>query len=244
MIHTIAWRELRNLFISPLAWGVLAMVQLVQGLIFYRLLQVYQGQPETDSTITGASYHIGALSLGSASYVALLIVPLLTMFSISGERRQNSLPLLMSAPVTATDIILGKYLGVLCFLILMVLMLLLMPLSLSTGTRLDYGLLAAASLGVLLSLASYAALGLFMSCISATPVLAALGSITVLLLLWLLEMLAKTGIAWLDGILSWLSLFQHLEPMLRGQIDTSDLGYFALFILLFLILSSWQLRKR
>lgn len=244
MIRTIAWRELRNLFISPLAWGILAMVQLVQGLIFYRLLQVYQEHPQTDSSITGVSYHVGALSIGSASYVALLIVPLLTMFLISGERRQKSLPLLMSAPLGTHTILLGKYLAVLGFLLLMVLLLLLMPLSLAPGTRLDYGLLAAAALGVLLALASYAAVGLFMSCISATPALAALGSITILLLLWLLEMLAATGLPWLDGILSWLSLFQHLEPMLRGQVDTQDLGYFLLFILFFLSLSGWQLRPR
>jgi ABC-2 type transport system permease protein len=243
MIFTIAWRELRNLFISPLAWSILALVQLVQGLIFYRLLQSYQHQPSTDTTLGGATYHVAALSLGSASYAALLIVPLLTMFLVSGERRQKSLPLLMSAPLSATEIVLGKYLGVLCFIGIMAVLLLLMPLSLAGNTTLDYGLLAASILGLLMLLASYAALGLLMSCLATTPALAALGSITMLLLLWLLEMLAATGIPWLDSTLAYLSIFQHLEPMLRGQVDTADLAYFIIFITGCIMLSALQLRR-
>lgn len=243
MIGVIAWRELRNWFITPTGWLALGLVQLIQGLIFYRLTQVYQAAPVTHGAKAGLTYNVGALSLGSAAYLAMLLVPLLTMHLISGERRRGTLPLLLSAPISGLQVVLGKYLGVLAFLTILMAQLAVMPLFLASGTRLDFGLLASAWCGTLLLLAAYSALGLYLSCLSARPVLAAVGSIAVLLLLWVLEMLSATGVPALDAIVGYLSIFQHYAPMLRGVVDTADVAYFLLLVTLFLGLSTLRINR-
>lgn len=230
MIATIAWRELRSLLLSPLGWTALALVQLVQGLIFYRLVQTYQAAPVVEGANAGITYNVAALLLGSTGYVALLLVPLLTMHLISGERRRRTLPLLMTAPVSAHQIILGKYVGIAAYLVLMLALVALMPVFLLTGTSLDLGLLLSAWFGTLLLLWTYAALGLLMSALAPRPAAAAVSAIAVLLLWWLLQMLAATGIAPLDRLLAYVSLFAHYEPMLRGMVDSGDLAYFGILI--------------
>ncbi|MFB6359114.1 MAG: ABC transporter permease, partial [Thiohalorhabdaceae bacterium] len=157
-------------------------------------------------------------------------------FSISGERARGTLPLLLSAPVSMTRIVLGKYLGVLGFLAVMLGLILLMPLSLALGTTLDYGKLAAGALGLALMLASFAAAGLFMSSLTNQPTVAAVGSFGLLLLLWVLDWSGNLG-AQVQAVVGYLSLLGHFEDLRKGLVSTTDLVYFALFIALFLILA-------
>lgn len=248
MILTIAIREFKNLIISPLAWSILAVMQLVQGLIFYRLLQAYQLNPiqaDDAHTITlGVTYHIASLFLGSICYAAMLTIPLLTMSQISGEKRRKTWPLLAAAPISYTQIIIGKYLGLQFFLWLLLGVLCLMPLSLLTGVTLDIGILASAVIGVLLTLAVYSALGMLMSTLTKSPATAAFSTMAILLILWVTEMLSATGLEWLDAIITYLSIFQHLTSLLRGLVDTRDILYFIIFIFGSLALASVQLHSR
>ncbi len=241
MIGVIAWRELRNLWLSPLGWGVAALTQLIQGLLFYRLVQAYQAAPVTEGVKAGVSYNVAGLFLGTTGYVGLLLVPLLTMGLISAERRRGSLVLLTSAPLSSAQVILGKYLGVLGYLAVLLALLTCMPLSLAGATTLDLGLMASAWLGAFLLLAAYAALGLFCSAWASRPATAAAATVVVLLLFWVGEMLTGTGIDWLDAVLHYLALFQHFEPMLRGEMDTANVSYFLVFIALFLGLAIQRL---
>ena len=248
MILTIATREFKNLFLSPLAWGILAAMHFVQGLIFYRLLQTYQlNPPQIDNThaiASGVTYHIASLFLGSISYSAMLAIPMLTMSLISGERRRNSWPLLASAPVGYHQIILGKYLGLQFFLWLLLCSLFILPLSLLPSVPMDVGILATSFIGVLLTLAAYSALGILMSALTNSPATAAFSTLAVLLVLWITEMLAGSGISWLDSGIVYLSIFQHLSPMLRGLLDTRDIMYFLILIAGFLSLATQQLYSK
>jgi ABC-2 type transport system permease protein len=245
IILGIAKREVRNLFNSPLAWIVLAVMQMVQGLVFYRLVQAHlltspQDIP-ADTLALGITYNIASLSMGSASYIAMLAIPVLTMFLVSGERQNNTLPLLMSAPVTNLQIILGKYFGILLFLLAALVLLSCMPLILLTGGSLDLAMYAASVTGIAFLMASFAALGLLMSSLTSSPALAAFGTMGILVMFWVLELMAETGISLLDGLLQYLSMLKHFEPMLRGIMDSRDVSYFILFICACLGLSVFRL---
>jgi hypothetical protein len=85
-----------------------------------------------------------------------------------------------------TEIVLGKYLGILLFLLVLLLLIALMPLSLLAGARLDFGLLAASFLGLALLLAGFAAVGLFMSTLTQYTTVAAICTFGALLLFWIL----------------------------------------------------------
>jgi ABC-2 type transport system permease protein len=239
MIGHIAMRELRTMFLSPLAWSILAVVQFILAWLFLSQLDQYirlQPQIALMQSPPGLAEVIVAPLFGSAGIVMLLVVPLITMRLVSDERRARTLPLLFSAPVSMSEIILGKYLGVMAFLSLMLGLIALMPLSLLLAGSLDLGQFASALLGLFLMLAAFAALGLYISTLTAQPTVAAVASFGALLLLWVINL---TGNAVDDsgsrGIFAWLSLQQHYEALLRGIFDSSDLVYYLLFIVVFLV---------
>src|SRR5690606_20858052 len=114
--------------------------------------------------------------LATATSLLLLIVPLLTMRVFAEERRSGTLMLLRSSPVSAAQIVLGKYLGLVAMLAVLVAMVVLMPVSLALGTTLDWGKLAAATLGLMLMVSAFAAAGLFLSSLTRQPMLAAVAA--------------------------------------------------------------------
>ncbi len=235
MIRLLAFNELRRLFLSPLAWVVLAVVQLILGYLF--LVQVdtylqYQPQLVLLPDAPGVTEVVVSPLLSNAAIVMLLIAPLITMRLISEEKRAQTLTLLFSAPVSMTEIILGKYLGVMGFFTLMLLITALMPLSLLLGGGLDFGMAASGFLGLFLLLGSFSALGLYMSTLTAQPVIAAISTFGALLLLWVLDWAGETG-----TLFAYLSLLNHYDPLLKGVFDTADVAYYLLFILTFVVLS-------
>lgn len=237
MILTLARYELRRLFLSPLAWTILVVVQLILAFMFLSNLEYYhlvQARLTGMSGGEGVTEIVVAPLLGSTAVVLLLVTPLISMRLVSEERRNKTLSLLLSAPLSMTEIILGKYLGLTLFLWLVLGMVALMPLSLLAGGNLDWGLYAAGLIGLALLLAGFAAVGLFMSTLTQHQTVAAVSTFGVLLIFWILDW-AGQGAG--GGVFAYLSLLNHYEPFLRGQVDTSDLAYHALFIATFLVFS-------
>lgn len=239
MIATLAARELRSLFLSPLAWVILAVVQFILAWLFLGQLDVYiayQARIAMMENPPGATEVIVAPLFSSATIILLLVIPLLTMRLVSEERRSRTLPLLFSAPVSMTEIVLGKYAGILGFLAIMLGLTTLMPLSLLTLGTLDFGLLASNLLGLVLMLAAFAAAGLFMSTLTAQPTVAAISTFGLLLLLWIIQMSGQSA-AEGSTVFTYLSLQHHYEALLRGLFNSSDIFYYLLFIATFLVLS-------
>ncbi len=230
MIFTIAARELRSLFLSPLAWIILAVMNLVFGIVFDIGLAAYVRNPLPEGVT--ASLVPGLYEL--AMVLLFFIVPLITMRLFSEERRNQSLALLFSAPVSMTEIVLGKFFAVVAYLLIMVFTLTLMPLSMTIGTQIDFGLLLSNVVGVVLLLASFTAIGLFMSTLTQLPALAAILAFGALFLLWLLKLPAF----WFgENAVSYLSIASHYENFLRGVLSTADFVYYIVVIVMFLVFS-------
>lgn len=238
MILTIALRELRSLFLSPLAWVVLAVVQGLLAFLFLGhvdfFLQV-QSRLLAVPNAPGLTELVASTLLGNAAVVLLLVVPLLSMRLVSEERRARTLTLLFSAPVSMSEIVLGKYLGFMLFLLVIVALTALMPLSLLVGGTLDPGMFAAGLLGLVLLLGAFAAVGLFMSTLTHHPAVAGIGAFGLLLLFWVIDWSGQGTSG--SSVLGYLSLLNHYEPFLRGVFDSADAFYYALFIVAFLALS-------
>lgn len=234
MILTIAARELRSLFLSPLAWAILAVTQFILGWLFLAQIDTWLTLQPRLAAIEGApgvADVVVAPLLANAAIVLLLITPLITMRSLSDEYRGRTISLLFSAPVSMTEIVLGKYVGILGFFLVLLLILALMPLSLLVGTDLDMGKLAAGMLGLALMLAAFAAIGLYMSALTEQPVVAAVTTFGLLLLLWIID---EAGSAQADGILGYLSMLSHYQSLLKGVFNSMDAGYYLLVIALFI----------
>lgn len=238
MIRTIAMRELRAMFLSPLAWAILAVVELILGFLFLGQLDLfisYQAEIAMLESPPGATEIIVIPLFSSATIVLLLVIPLLTMRLISDEKRQKTLSLLLSAPISMTEIVLGKYLGILAFLGILLGLILLMPLSLYLLGPLDGGLLLSATIGLALMIAAFAAAGLYLSSLTAQPTVAAVMTFGLLLLLWIIDMVGKSAGG--SELLSYLSLQHHYQSLLRGLFDSSDILYYLLFIGSFIVLT-------
>lgn len=240
MIFTLARRELRSLFLSPLAWAILAIVQIILAYLFLSQLQEFlliQHKLATIENAPGITELVIVPMYGSAAFVMMLITPLLTMRLISEERRNKSLALLVSAPISMTEIIIGKYLGILSFAAIMIAMITLMPLSLYFAGTLDGGLLFTIVLGISLLIAAFISLGLYMSSLTAQPTIAAMSTFGMLLMLWIIDWAGGKANETASGLLEYLSMLRHFEAFTKGIFNSSDFIYYLLFISLFLILS-------
>ena len=240
MIISIALRELRSMFLSPLAWSVLAVTQLVLAWSFFTQIDFFfniQSQLATMTNAPGVTDLVVMPTFEVASVILLMVTPLLTMRLISEERRNGSIALLLSSPLSMTEIVLGKFTGIVLFMLIFIIMVSLMPLSLLMGAELDLGKLAAGMFALALLLSAFSAAGLYLSSLTNNPVVAAISSFGLLLLLWIIN--SNAGDA--SNALGQLSLMGHFSPMLRGLIDTADIAYFILFIATFLLLTIRQL---
>ena len=232
MIFTLAARELRSMFLSPLAWVILAVITALNAYFFLLYVDLYlQLQPRLAAVANGPGITsiVVAPLFSTAATVLLLVTPLLTMRLISEERRNQTLSLLISAPISMSEIILGKFLGVFSFVLIMLVLVALMPLSLLAGGSLDMGLWASGLLGLVLLLASFCSIGLYISTLTSQPTVAAIATFGVLLLLWIIDL---TGITGSGGgeVLAYLSLLSHYQPLLKGVFNSSDIFYYLLII--------------
>jgi ABC-2 type transport system permease protein len=242
MIATIAIRELRSLFAAPSTWLILGALQFIFAWFFLARLDAFlqvQAQLALLASAPGATQAIAVPLFGAAALVMMLLVPVFTMRMIAEERRNGTLTLLMTAPVSCAQIVLGKFIALLLFLLPVVSICLLMVLALGAGAQLDKGLLLANALGLLLLAASYAALGLYVSSLTAQPAVAAIAALAALSGLWLVEASAT------DSESAWRTLAptSHFESFNVGLLNSGDLVYFVLFCAAFLLLAVRRLNN-
>lgn len=240
MIAVIARREYANLFLSPMAWVILAVVQGILSWIFlaqidnFLLLRPQLMQLENQPGVTDV---VIAPVFSLAAIILLMVMPLITMRSIAEEKKSGSIQLLLSAPLSLTQLVLGKFGGLLLFVLTLASLLMLMPLSLLLGTDLDLGKLGGIYLAMILLLAAFAAIGLYLSSLTDNPTIAAVGSFGVLLMLWIIEWGSD------NPAIAYLSMLNHHRRLLEGVFDSSDVIYFLLVMLLFLGLTIRQLDR-
>ena len=240
IVLEIARNELRRMLQGPLAWLILMLIQFFLAITFLTLVNRYQEAHNTFVNL-GITITVVVTTLQSAGLLLLLVTPFLTMRLISEERRSGTLILLLSTPVSVTRIILGKYLGIMGFYMLILMMICLMPLSLSLGTRLDFGMLVSGMLGLLLLSSSFTAIGLFASTLTRQPVVAAALTFALLFLFWIVHILSNTDIGTLAAIFNYLSMQRHLNQLLSGMFGSIDIIYFLLLSGVFVLLSILRL---
>jgi ABC-2 type transport system permease protein len=252
MIFTIAGKELKSLFASPLAWVVLTGMQIIVGYGFLKRLDDFlqiQAQLSQMPSPPGVTELVAAPTFATLAAILLFAVPLFAMRLIAEERRNQTMVLLMSAPLSITEIVLGKFLGLIIFLLLIIGLTALMPLTLAGSTHLDYGMLLSQVCGLVLLAAGFAAVSLYVSCLTAHPMVAALGGFGVLLAMLLMgetagESLRARGWTVPAALAQVLSPVKNFEPLGKGIIDSYAIACSLLLTLVFLALTVRQLDAR
>ncbi len=240
----IALRELRSLFLSPLAWSVFAVVQFLIALVFaIRVNLISQADVQSQLAEVASSFGITELIVNHvyswAALLLLLVAPLLTMRSFSEERQQKTLALLFAAPIPRYHIVLGKFFALWIFFILLSLVISLMPLSLLIGGQLDMGQLLSCMMALILLMGAFCAIGIYISSLTHSPIIAAMFTFASLLVLWVIDWAGQT--AQHNILFSYLSMTNHYQPLLQGRIYSDDILYFFFMMIFFLGLTIQRL---
>lgn len=232
-VRTIALRELRSMFLSPLAWTLLAVLfaitaYMLMAAVFNYQLKQMQFQAFGEAAKLSLTDWTIAPMLGNTAVLLLLIMPMLTMRLFADEKRRGTWSAIASSPLSPMEIILGKYLGLLLFLAITVILLSLPVFLLYLFGSPDFGQTLSGLVGLFLLSAAFGAVGLAASSATDNPIVAALAAFGILLLLWVASWLGDSGGGSMGVILGYLSLTNHYQNFLTGVVSSTDLIYFLL----------------
>ncbi|MBI4488762.1 MAG: ABC transporter permease [Deltaproteobacteria bacterium] len=244
-IFILAGKDIRSLFVSPIAYVVLTGFLLLGGWFFFNLLfrfnylltlytsfQNFQGLQSLN-----LNDHVIAPLLHNLAIVLVILVPIITMRAFAEEKRNGTYELLLTSPLTVTQIVLGKFLGCLFFISVMILLTGVYPAILFLYGNPELGILASGYLGLYLLGVVFISVGLLTSSLTENQIVAAVTCFVILLLLYVLSWPAETTGTALGEALKYLSVIEHFSEMVKGLIDTKNLVYFLTVIFLSLFLT-------
>lgn len=232
-------RELKSYFGSPIAY--------VFGALF---LAAQIGFSTLVTWKHGAVASMQVFFQVFLPWTFMVFVSALTMRLWAEERKLGTLELLMTFPVRVSELIAGKFLAVIAYLALVLVLTLGLPITMSVYGNLDWGPVLSAYLASLLLAGAFVAVGMFFSSITRDQIVALLCTLVALLLLLVLglppvtEALATTLPRWLVEAIAAFSPAPYFGSIARGVVDSGDLVYYVCFILFFLYLNALVLQGR
>ena len=221
---TIAFKEFKSYLASPMAYVVTGIFLVLTGFFF-------SGSPATyyETSIGGF--------LGAGNMLLLLLVSVLTMRLIAEERKLGTIELLLTAPVRDSEVILGKFLGSLGILTVMLALTLYYPLLLIIFGDPDLGPIVTGYLGLFLLGSAALAVGIFASSLTSNQIVAAVGAGGILFALWFVEGAAGFLPAAIGEVIGYFSLAHYSPDIMKGVIDTRGIIYYLSITTLFLFLA-------
>ncbi len=224
-------KETRALFTSSVAYVVLAAFLLIMGYSFSLTLFL---------THTPSLVHV----FFQIYVLFLLTVPVITMRTLAEERRQRTLELLLTAPVTEAQVVVAKYLASLGLIALMLALSSVYALLLGLFGAPEWGPIVSGYVGLLLLGAGLVGVGVFTSALAANQVVAALVSLSLFLLFWIIDQFGYLLPDPYNALVTNLSLSVHFKPFATGSVYLSDAGFFISMALLGNLLAVRALGRR
>ena len=244
-IYRIAKTELNTMFYSPVAWVVLVIFSIQSSWKFFDSLERFERSQKMGEGMSNLSqiFFSGFSGLYTEMQNYLyLYVPLLTMGLVSREINSGSIKLLLSSPIKIKEIVLGKYLAIAAYCLLFVVILgLQVTIAYFSVDNLDLKFAVSGLIGLYLLVCTYAAIGLFMSCLTSYQVVAAISTLVVLAGLNFIGKLWQ-DVEYVKDITYFLSIAGRANEMLEGLIISKDVLYFILVSSLFIGLSIYKLQ--
>jgi ABC-2 type transport system permease protein len=231
-VLTIAGREVKRYFVSPIAYAVAAVLYLALGLLFYRVMSV--------GMVTRQILPDGRMLLQTLTLLLLFITPAISMRLLAEEKGSGTIELLQTTPVSDSAIIFGKWLGAWIYMLGLLSVTLVYPILLHRVTYpgIDFGQLTAAYLGLFLMVGAMLAIGVCVSAFFRHQLAAFITHLGILQVLWVSgELVRRPGIS--ADILQYLNFVNHYyDNFFQGIVSLSDVFYFVSLIILSLILGT------
>lgn len=224
-------KELHATFTSPIGYTVAAVFLLVLGYTFSLTLFA--------TKVANLNYIFHQMYV-----LSILLVPVLTMRAFAEERRNDTLELLLTAPVAEIWIVLAKFLAAYALVLGMYALSAAYAAILGAYGEPDWGPIFSGYLALALLAALLVGVGLLMSSLTENQVVAAAGSLGVLLMLWFADSVAYLLPQPLESVVLNLSLIGHFRPLATGSVFLSDAGYFVTVAMLALFVATRRLAER
>lgn len=234
-IWSIARRDFRAYFTSPVAYIVIALMLLVSGFMFQNILASFvQRQMTYHGFGMGKTPSLGEGVIqpfyGSINTVFLFLFPMITMRLIAEERKNETLPLILTAPVTLLEFILGKFFSSVLFVAVILGLSLIYPAILFYYGNPEIGPVIGANLGTLLMCSCYLSMGLLFSSMTENQLVAGALTFAGSLMSWIINWASQSTDSTTGAVLDYLSLTSHYTSFSQGLINTSDVIFFLSFI--------------
>jgi ABC-2 type transport system permease protein len=238
-IWTIAKREYRHYFISPIAYIAALVFLLIIGIYFVLIMYFYNGQALTSGA--GGAPDISIL-ISPMATIFLFAAPALTMRLLADEQKMGTLELLLTAPLRDGELVVGKWLGAFLFSLTIIAVTLIYPLVLNrlVSPGIDQGLLITGYVAIIIIVATFLALGTALSALFSNQFASFFATLTTLLFLWWIIRLptyvVQSGA--INNIFTYLDLNGRFTTMLAGTINLSDVIFPISLTILSLVTAS------
>lgn len=248
-IWIICKKELRSYFSSPIAYAVMALFALIFGFVFYlatRDLVNFSFQSQMmgrgQQTVNVNDQLIRPV-LGFAGTVMLFLIPMISMRLISEEKRVGTIELLLTSPIQDASIIVGKWLAAMVLYLGVLGMSMLNLAMVFAWGKPDWKPVLVAYLGLLLQGGCLLAIGMFVSTLTSSQVVAGGATFFLSLLLWMLSWSTAYDTSTTSKVLNYLSIVTHMENFSKGVLDLKDAVFYLSFIFFALFLSLRQMES-
>ncbi|MEO9076936.1 MAG: gliding motility-associated ABC transporter permease subunit GldF [Gelidibacter sp.] len=236
-MFAILKKEINAFFASPIGYLVIGLFLVLNGLFLW----LFKG----DFNILESGFADMTPFFLLAPWILIFLVPAVTMRSFSDEKKQGTLELLVTKPISHLQIVLGKYFGALLLIVLALLPTLLYILALGNlkldGNILDHGSIIGSYLVLLFLVAAYAAIGLFASTLSDNQIVAFLIAVFLCFFFYFgFEGLSNVSALPIEQF----GMEAHYNSISRGVLDTRDLLYFVSISVFFIVITQFNIQKK
>ncbi len=230
-MHAIYKREMKSYFTSPIGYIVCSVMLLLLGLYFSYMYR---------NNYTNISFVFMSIST-----IALLVCPIITMRLLSEDKRQKVDQLLLTAPVKLWKIIYGKFFAALTLFMLPFAMTFIYVFILMLSTSVNWLAFLADLLGIALLGSSILAIGLFISALTESQIIAGIFGIVVSFFIMQIDYFSQSVDAtWFTNATTYISFVTRYNAFTSGKIDFSNIVFFASVTVLFLYLATAMLDKK
>ena len=250
-ILAIAGREMRSFFSSPLGFVVIAVFMLLTGYLFdvqVREYATFSLEAARNPAIAAQlNLHDGFIRpfYQTIAFFLMLVIPLISMRLLAEEKKQGTAEFLLTAPLRTSELVLGKFLGALGFLSVLLLLTGQYPLFLwLAGSPPPAGALLSAFLGTYLMGAAVLSVGLLMSSLTESQVIAGIAGILAAFFLWVIGFMEILVGEQAGQVFRAVSLLENMDDLSKGVIDTGNIVFFVTFAAFNLFLTQRAVESR
>jgi ABC-2 type transport system permease protein len=237
-MKSILLREIKSFFGSPTGYLVIAIFLLLNGLFLW----VFEGE----FNILNSGFADLSPFFTISPWILIFLIPAVTMRSFSDERKQGTLELLLTKPLSVWQIVQGKFFGAMLLIVIAIIPTFIYVYVISMygmpEGNIDMGSTVGSYFGLLFLIASYTAIGVFTSALSENQIVAFILSVFLCFFFYF----AFEGISTFlggQGLMENLGMESHFRSMSRGVLDSRDIIYFLSICILFLSFTVYKLKS-